>query len=235
METLEEFPNELQKPVLRLVDAMMERIREEFAVRREDFDELRSVITELAQAQKRTEERVEELVQAQKRTEERVEELVQAQKRTEEHVEELVQVQKRFEKHFDMQIGALGSRWGIKTEESFRSAAEGILSEDFGMYVERYEAYDELGEVFGRPEPIEIDILMRNDKITAIEIKSSMSKYDVYAFDKKVSFYERRHQVNVDRKLIITPMLDPRATELVKALGMKVYTSCYEWGDGEPK
>jgi hypothetical protein len=53
---------------------------------------------------------------------------------------------------------------------------------------------------------------MRKDaEIPAIEIKSSMSKLDVYAFDRKVSFYESRHQVKVDRKIIITPMLDPRA------------------------
>jgi hypothetical protein len=263
MEIVEEFPIELHKPILRLADAIMEQARAEFAVRREDFDELRSAIAglaqaqkrteerveelaqaqkrteerveELAQAQKRTEERVEELAQAQKRTEERVEELAQAQKRTEERVEELAQVQKRFEKHFDMQIGALGSRWGIKTEESFRAAAEGILGEDFGLHVERYVAYDEQGEVFGRPDQVEIDILIRDDKITAIEIKSSMSKSDVYAFAKKVSYYEKRHQVQVDRKIIVTPMLDPRATKQVKSLGMKVYTSCYEWGDEELK
>jgi hypothetical protein len=235
MEIVEEFPIELHKPILRLADAIMEQARAEFAVRREDFDELRSAIAGLAQAQKRTEERVEELAQAQKRTEERVEELAQAQKRTEERVEELAQVQKRFEKHFDMQIGALGSRWGIKTEESFRAAAEGILGEDFGLHVERYVAYDEQGEVFGRPDQVEIDILIRDDKITAIEIKSSMSKSDVYAFAKKVSYYEKRHQVQVDRKIIVTPMLDPRATKQVKSLGMKVYTSCYEWGDEELK
>jgi hypothetical protein len=261
VDIVEEFPNELQKPMLRLVDAVMERAREEFAVRREDLEKLWSVIAELAEAQKRTEERVssveraledlaqaqkrteermEELAQAQKRTEERVsgveralEELAQAQKRTEERMEELAQVQKRFEKHFDVQIGALGSRWGIKTEESFRAAAEGILSEDFGLHVERYEVYDELGEAFGRPEPIEIDLLIRDGKTTAIEIKSSMSKYDVHAFDKKVAFYEKRHQVKVDRKLIITPMLDPRARELVRTLRMNVYTSSYEWGDEE--
>jgi hypothetical protein len=52
---------------------------------------------------------------------------------------------------------------------------------------------------------------MKDAKITAIEIKSSMSKSEVYAFDRKVSFYEARHRVTVDRKIIITPMLDPRA------------------------
>ncbi|MHC1610786.1 MAG: PD-(D/E)XK nuclease family protein [Candidatus Methanospirareceae archaeon] len=233
MELLEEFPVALRKPLLRLVDTIIEQIRTEFAVRREDFDGLRSAIAELTQAQKRTEERVEELTQAQKRTEERVEELAEAQKRTEERVEELAEVQKRFEKDFNMQIGALGSRCGLKTEESFRSAAEGILSEDFGIHVERYRAYDENGVVFGRPEEIEIDILIRDGKTTAIEIKSSMSKSDVYTFEKKVSFYENRNHVKVDRKIIITPMLDPRAERAVDALGMKVYTSCYDWGEEE--
>lgn len=209
---LEEFPNELQRPVLRLVDAMMERARMEFTVKREDFDKLRSAIVELVEAQKRTEERVGGLERA---------------------MEELAQVQKRFEKHFRMQIGALGSRWGIKTEESFRSAVEGILSEDFGLHVERYIEYDKQGEAFGRPEPIEIDVLIRNGKTTAIEINASMSRYDVDSFGKKVAFYEKRNQVKVDRKLIITPMLDYRATELVALLGMKVYTSCYDWGDEE--
>jgi hypothetical protein len=101
--------------------------------------------------------------------------------------------------------------------------------------VERYRGYDEQGEVFGRPESIEIDLLIRDGKTTAIEIKSSMSKYDVYAFDKRVAFYEKWHQVQVDRKLIITPMLDPGATELVKTLRMHVYTSSYAWGDEEVK
>lgn len=71
---------------------------------KQEVQDLRDVVHELAQAQKRTEERVEELAQAQKRTEERldaltvqVQELAQAQKRTEERVEELAQAQKRTE------------------------------------------------------------------------------------------------------------------------------------------
>lgn len=48
-----------------------------------DFNELKGIVKELAEAQKRTEHRMEELAQAQNRTENRVEELVEAQKRTE--------------------------------------------------------------------------------------------------------------------------------------------------------
>ncbi|GAK55379.1 hypothetical protein U27_02212 [Candidatus Vecturithrix granuli] len=70
----------------------------------ERLDALTFQVQELAQAQKRTEERVEELAQAQKRTEERVEELAQAQKRTEERVEELAQAQKRTEETVRMLV-----------------------------------------------------------------------------------------------------------------------------------
>ncbi|MDR5683462.1 MAG: hypothetical protein QN163_05480 [Armatimonadota bacterium] len=63
----------------------------------EEVLQLPFVVRELAEAQKRTEQRVEELAQAQKRTEQRVEELTEAQKRTEQRVEELVQAQKRTE------------------------------------------------------------------------------------------------------------------------------------------
>ncbi|RMG03770.1 MAG: hypothetical protein D6726_04860 [Nitrospirae bacterium] len=66
-----------------------------------EFNELREVVRELAEAQKRTEARVEELGEAQKRTEERVEELAEAQKRTEKRVEELAEAQKRTEKRVE--------------------------------------------------------------------------------------------------------------------------------------
>jgi hypothetical protein len=159
--------------------------------------------------------------------------VAEAQRETEDSIAELVRAYKRFEKHIDEQLGALGARCGLQTEDSYLAAVKDILSVDFGIHVERYEAFDESGQVFGRPEQIEIDILMKDAKITAIEIKSSMSKSDVYAFDRKVSFYESRHQVKVDRKIIITPMLDPRAEAAVQRLGMTVYTSGYAWGDEE--
>ena len=98
---LEAAPPELRMPLLRFAEAMEERMREQLAVRREDFDALRNTVYELGEAQKRTELRVEELAEAQKRTELRVEELTQAQKRTELRVEELTQAQKRSEERIE--------------------------------------------------------------------------------------------------------------------------------------
>ncbi len=59
-----------------------------------DFNELKSIVKELAEAQKRTETRMEELAEAQKRTETRMEELAEAQKGTETRMEELAEAQK---------------------------------------------------------------------------------------------------------------------------------------------
>jgi DNA repair ATPase RecN len=65
---------------------------------KDDMQEVRDIVSDLAVAQQRTEQRVEELAQAQQRTEQRVEELAQAQQRTEQRVEELAQAQKQTEK-----------------------------------------------------------------------------------------------------------------------------------------
>jgi len=71
------------------------------SVTKTEFGELREIVRDLAEAQKRTEIRVEELAEAQKRTEIRVEELAEAQKRTEKRVEELAEAQKRTEKRVE--------------------------------------------------------------------------------------------------------------------------------------
>jgi SMC interacting uncharacterized protein involved in chromosome segregation len=66
-------------------------------VTKAEFNDLRQVVRELAEAQKRTEVRVEELAEAQKRTEARLEELAEAQKRTEARLEQLAEAQQRTE------------------------------------------------------------------------------------------------------------------------------------------
>jgi hypothetical protein len=101
MTAIETMPRDLQMPMLKVLDAFQRDMREQLAVRREDFDKLQNTVAQLAEAQKRTEQRVEELAEAQKRTELRVEELAEAQKRTELRVEELAEAQKRTEQRVE--------------------------------------------------------------------------------------------------------------------------------------
>jgi hypothetical protein len=51
-----------------------------------------------------------------------------------------------------------------------------------------------------------------------------MSKGDMYIFDRKVAFYEKNHQRTVNRKLVICPMIDPRALPVAENLGIETYS-----------
>ncbi len=125
---------------------------------------------------------------------------------------------------YDAGIGALGARWGLQGEEAFREAMKGILESDFPVKVERYLTKDVEGEVFGYPDQIELDLIIRDGEVIVAEIKSSVSKADLYAFDKKVKFYEKKAGRKVKRKVVISPMVDPRAKGVAEKLGIELYT-----------
>jgi hypothetical protein len=117
-EIFAEFPQELRLPIARLIDTL----RDELAVGRADFEELRAVVRELAQAQARTEGQLGELTQAQARTEVRLEELAQAQARTEVRLEELAQAQTRTEVHLE-ELAQAQARTEARLEELAQAQA----------------------------------------------------------------------------------------------------------------
>ncbi len=93
--TKKEF-NELKAIVAELVQAQ-KRTEQRVNELAQALSQLEQRVNELAEAQKRTEQRVNELAEAQRRTEQRINELAEAQKRTEQRLEELAQAQKRTE------------------------------------------------------------------------------------------------------------------------------------------
>ena len=140
------------------------------------------------------------------------------------HLDQVFQEIRRLSNRHDSTIGALGARWGLYSEQSFRSALEGILADSFGVEVRNITEYDDQGEVFGRPEQIELDLLIKNGLLIICEIKSSMSKADLYIFEKKVQFYQKKHQRQATRKLVISPMVHPAAKAIAPRLGIEVYS-----------
>ncbi len=121
-------------------------------------------------------------------------------------------------------IGALGARWGIQAESSFRNALAGILEKSFGVEVVNVNEYDDQGEVFGRPDQIELDVIIKNGLLIICEIKSSIDKAGMYIFERKVRFYEKRHQRQANRLLVISPMVDSKAQTVADRLGIEVYS-----------
>jgi len=127
-------------------------------------------------------------------------------------------------KKHDSTIGALGARWGLHTEQSFRNALKGILEDSFGVEVINVTEFDDEGEVFGRPDQVELDVIVQDGILILCEIKSSMSKSDMYTFERKVRFYEKRHKRTADRALVVSPMVEERARQVARKLGIEVYS-----------
>ena len=121
-------------------------------------------------------------------------------------------------------VGALGARWGLQSEATFRNALAGILEKSFAVEVINVTEYDDEGVVFGQPDQVELDVIIKNGVLILCELKSSMSKSDMYTFGRKVSFYEKTHHREANRKLVISPMIDHRAVPVAKKLNIECYS-----------
>jgi hypothetical protein len=129
---------------------------------------------------------------------------------------------------FDRSIGALGARWGLQSEAAFRNALAGILEQSFGVTVRNVCEFDDTGEVFGRPDQVELDIIIKNGLLLILELKSSMDKAGIYSFERKARFYERRHQRQADRLIVVSPMIEPKALAVARELGIETYSDSLE-------
>jgi hypothetical protein len=124
----------------------------------------------------------------------------------------------------EQSIGALGARWGIASEASFRAALKGILEDSFSVQVLNVNEFDDEGMVFGRPDQVELDIIVLNGLLILCELKSSLPKGEIYIFERKARYYEKRHQRTADRLIVVSPMVDAKAREVAKALGIEVFS-----------
>jgi len=124
---------------------------------------------------------------------------------------------------YDRSIGALGSRWGMQSERAFRDALAAILERSFDVRVINVSEYDDEGEVFGRPDQVELDLMVTNGTLIICELKSSIDKAGMYSFERKARFYERRHNRTANRLMVISPMIDARAQKVADNLGIETY------------
>ena len=122
-------------------------------------------------------------------------------------------------RRFNHTVQGLGARWGLQSEDAFRNGLAAILTDELGFRVERYEGYDDSGSVFGQPEQVEMDVIIRNSSVIAIEIKSSISRSDLSLFQRKIAFFEQTENVMVNRRFFISPFVDPNAVGLAERAG----------------
>jgi hypothetical protein len=113
-------------------------------------------------------------------------------------------------------ISALGSRWGIMTEGTFRATIEGILSRT-GYTVTR--------EYYGRRE---VDVVIRNGEHMLLEICSVLKKADIPKLLASGADYEAREGVR-PRLLIAATRVPPKAREVLEAAEREI--GIFSWDE----
>jgi hypothetical protein len=121
-------------------------------------------------------------------------------------------------------VSGLVASWGFRAESSFHNDLIELLEGNFDVKVLNINEYDDQGEVFGRPDQVELDIIIIDGILIICEIKSSISKGDMYLFQKKAQFYEKRHNRTAKHLIAISPMVDEKAQKVARDLGIKVYS-----------
>jgi hypothetical protein len=192
----------------------------------------------IIQEHSRTIERHSQILQEQSRTIERHSQILQEHSRTierhsqilQEHtsaIRSLIEQQQRLTEEvakMGRTLSAVGARWGYLAEEAFRQGLEAIVAERLGLKVEKWRWWDEEGFVFGRPDWIEVDVAIHDDKHILVQISSSATRGEIAAFYRIGQLYERLKGVK-PHLLFVAVFLDERAKELAQKLGIEVRTA----------
>jgi hypothetical protein len=136
---------------------------------------------------------------------------------------------KRFDKSDDRidaafrRVDALGARWGLHSEASFRDGLRRVIGRRFGVEVQRWEHQDAEGVVFGHPARVELDIVVRDGETVLVEIKSHAGRAAVAEFRRTADLYDKIHGTR-SRRLLVAPAVDQRALEQAAQLDIEIST-----------
>lgn len=205
----EELSQSLGEKAARALTKTLTKIYDDLhnTVTKAEFNELRDVVAELAEAQKRTEERLdtlslrmEELAEAQKRTEQRVEELAEAQKKTEQRLEELAEAQKKTEESLnklikrvddiEVQLGGLSMAVGYGIEDKLYPHMTNFAKKCFGVNPEKIFLRKNIIYPDGKYDEANLYIEGKSDGKDLLvigECKAQPGKKDIDRFMKMVS------------------------------------------------
>ncbi|MEM2936241.1 MAG: DUF3782 domain-containing protein [Candidatus Bathyarchaeia archaeon] len=119
-------------------------------------------------------------------------------------------------------LNAIGYRWGFIAEGTFREGMKGLL-EKYGLEVQRLEFEDKWGIVHRRVQPVEVDVCIKDEAHTLVEVAASASRGDIELLYRKGELYEKVY--GIKPKLVMVSLHpSDEALNLAKAYGITVYT-----------
>jgi hypothetical protein len=209
--------------MLHVLDRVAAQVRQA-GVTREDFRELKQIVAELAEAQRRTEERVGSLELA-------VERLAEAQRRTTEEIKELVAAQVRTEAGIDRlrrQVGGLSETVGGDIEDIAYIVLHDVLKREFGWQVgvleREWQTWD------GEPEEVNVfgeatDPARPGQVIWIVgEAKHNLTQKEVDRFAQQVE-RARRHLVGEIFPVCFCYRARPEVQQRVRDAGIRLVFS----------
>jgi hypothetical protein len=204
MQTALKITADVKREIVRIID---ERIREAH-VTREDFSELKAIVRELADAQKRTDIKMGELADAQKRTEISVGTLAKGLDATR------------------TELGGLSRSVGYSLENEAYRQLPGYLKERYGIEITekmiRLELEGEEINIFARGKRGGDDIIIVGEAELRL---SSVGK--LKQLEKKVSLVKKRYP-NECIPLLVTHFARSPVLERAKEMGIIIVQS-FEW------
>ena len=211
---------------VRQAEVLAEVITEAYSdlIRTGDFNELKEIVRDLSEAQKKTEQRLNELAEAQKKTEQRVNELAEAQKRTERELRLLTSEHRKTRE----QLGGLAMTVGYRLEDEAFKALPDLLERDYGIKVEGRLRRCYLADREGKK--IEVNIFgsaVRDGRKLVIigEGKSQLSKRGVREFiNRKLRRFEGVFE-EIFPVLVTYMISEPDAEDYARERGVAVYYS----------
>jgi hypothetical protein len=192
--------------LVREIAAIQRRHSELLEQHSREIGELRALVAQLAEAQRRTEQRVEELAEAQRRTEQRVEELAEAQRRNEEQLasfraetdarfrelaEEIRRLSRTVDRLAEWQRGEAGRREGEQYEQhtlrrapNLFAGGEGGNAIEFSVrrrisrWLQPYYQEQQMPEPLA--DPLLADIIWwKGDEVVIAEVSQKVNGQDV--------------------------------------------------------
>lgn len=194
-----------------------------------DFNELKSIVTDLAHSQKRTEARLEQLAEAQVRTEAKVEKLAEAQTRTEEEIRKLTIGLRRLRQD----VGGLSRSVSYGFENEAYRMAPNVLSEKFGINLKKKLIRAEIGgrevNLLGRGTRNGQEVLVVGEVKLRLDIRPSMKGMEVFEeLNEKAEAVQREYGDMETVKVLVTHFATNAFLRKAEELGVIVIQS-YDW------
>ena len=220
---IQNIPSDIREALL----ALLEEI--ENTVTKEEFRELKNSVEALTENVNKLTERVNQLAEAQLRTEKRVdtlaqklEQLAEAQRKTEEELKKLIGEHRKTRE----MLGGLSHTVGYILEDRAYKGLPELIKRDFGIIIT--EPFKRKFIPFGN-KYIEINIIGKGKKgekeyIILGECKTQLKKRDVDKFLKTME--KVKHQLPEEKKFVfVTYQTSPEVESYIKNKNLKLYYS----------